>query len=93
MGGPRSPWREPITQPGRVRDLKKEQVVRKKNDLGRRDSLCNVLEIGGWFKAVDDYGWELSRGIWRDEPGELSQSTSCSSRKGTSKKCSATERP
>lgn len=66
--------------------------MRKKNDPGRRDSICSNLEIGGWLKVDEKYGWKLSRGTWRDEAEELSQSRSLENSKGSSKKWGATER-
>ena len=40
LRGLRIPWREPITQASRVRDLKSGKLkARKKNDPERRDSI------------------------------------------------------
>ena len=37
--------------------------VRRKNDPWVGDSICNSGEIEVWFKALDKYGWDLSRGV------------------------------
>ena len=66
--------------------------VEKKNDAGRRYSICSSLEIRGWLKVDENYGWELSRGTWGDEAEELSQSRSRENSKGSNKKWRATER-
>lgn len=53
---------------------------------------ASSLKIGGWLKVDEKYGWKLSRGTWRDEAEELSQSRSPENSKGSSKKWGATER-
>lgn len=88
-GGLRSPWGEPITQTSRLSDLKNGKVkMRRKNGPGRKTTLAVAWRLGAGSRQWK-YGWELSRGMWKDEAGELSQSRSRENSKGSSKKCRA----
>lgn len=90
--GLRNPWREPITQAGRVRALENGKLkVRKRKIQKGETAFCNSLEVGGWLKAMQKYGLQLSGRMQRNEAGELSQSRSCGNLKGSSKKWTVRE--